>query len=810
MLFADLVGFTGYAERLDPEDVWVFLAAYHARVRAVLERLGGTVEKFIGDAVMAVFGAPVARDDDAERAVRAAIAVRDAVTALASDHRDFDLRLRIGVNTGEALVAVDARPAEGEGIAFGDVVNTAARLQQAAPPNEILVGGGTYRATRRVIEYRTAEPIQARGKAHPVPVWVVHRALAPAAEAGAGPRAAGLVGRRDERRVLADSLARVRRHREARLVTIVGAPGIGKSRLVAELRGLAHAGSELHWWQGRSQPFRGGGSYQALTEMVTTNAGVLETDDAEAAGRKLATSVEDAGVEPADRAWLLSHLRPLLGLDRDPVRQGDQRAGTLAAWRCYFEALARQRPVVLVLEDLQWADDGQLDFVEHLLGRARGVGILVIATARPEFLDRRPQWGERENAVTVQVAPLSDAETASLISGLLGPVELTGDLRQALLERVGGNPLFAEEYVRMLLDHRPGGLWSKSDSDVDELPLPDSVQSVLAARLDALPAEQKQLVQDAAVVGEVFWLGAVEAVSGWPQPLVDEHIAALEAKEFVRQESPSAVGGDRQFVFTHALVREAAYAQIPRAERVDKHCRAGGWDESLAADRSEAHADRAAHHYLMALRLARAAGQDVGPIAARAHGALTDAADRAFALSEFKAAARLYLAALELCAPDARERPLLLLGYARSVFTADREGADVIAEARDLLLASGDHEGAAEAEMMLGELEWIANQWDRALTHFHHAEALVEVRRPTRSTVEVLASLARFNMIFGENQEALRHGRTAQAMARSLDLPALEASRADHHRAGSGGRRRPRWHRGHRGRGGARRVRELG
>ena len=377
---------------------------------------------------------------------------------------------------------------------------------------------------------------------------------------------------------------------------------------------MAHAGGDLHWRQGRSLPFRGGGSYQALTEMVTTHAGVFETDDAEAAERKLAASVEDAGVEPSDREWLLSHLRPLLGLDRQPIRLSDQRQATLAAWRCYFEALAHQRPLVLVLEDLQWADDGQLDFVDHLLDRAKGVAILVVATARPEFIDRRPSWGQRENAVTLALTPLSDGETADLIEGLLGELGIAGSLRQALLDRVGGNPLFAEEYARMLLD-RPVEPAGSGEEGERLLPLPDSVQSVLAARLDVLPPDQKHLVQDAAVVGEVFWIGAVAAVSGWPRARVEHHIAALESKEFVRREAPSAVGGDRQFVFTHALVREAAYAQIPRGERADKHCRAGAWDESLAADRSEALADRAANHYLVALQLGRAAGTDVSAIA---------------------------------------------------------------------------------------------------------------------------------------------------------------------------------------------------
>jgi class 3 adenylate cyclase len=389
VLFADLVGFTSRAEQLDPEDVRALLLPYFARLRAELERFGGTVEKFIGDAVMAVFGAPVAHEDDPERAVRAALAIRNWA------REEERIQVRLAVNTGEALVVLGARPVQGEGMAAGDVVNTAARLQAAAPVNGVLVGERTFRATRQAIEYRRAAPVAAKGKREPVAAWEAVGARARFGVDVPHQARTALVGRERELGVLRDALARVRSERSPQLVTLAGVPGIGKSRLLYELWQIVEAEAELiSWRQGRSLPYGEGVSFWALTEMVKAQAGILETDTTGEAGGKLAEMTAEVMPGSADADWVQRHLGALVGLGSGGVSAGgDRRGEVFAAWRQFFEALAERRPLVLVFEDLHWADDGLLDFVDYLADWADQVPLLVVATARPELLARRPGWG---------------------------------------------------------------------------------------------------------------------------------------------------------------------------------------------------------------------------------------------------------------------------------------------------------------------------------------------------------------------------------------------------------------------------------
>ena len=445
VLFADLVGFTSRSEQMDPEDVRALLGPYWERLREELERFGGTVEKFIGDAVVALFGAPVAHEDDPERAVRAALAILDWVA------EESELHVRIGINTGEALVALGARPAEGEGMASGDVVNTAARLQSAAPVDGILVGEQTYRATERAIEYREREPVQAKGKANPVPVWEAVQARARFGVDLTRDSAAPLVGRKQELDLLVAALERAADERLPQLATLVGVPGIGKSRLLGELFAEIDRGDRLvRWRQGRSLPYGEGVSYWALGEMVKAEAGILETDSAEDTAGKLEAALAAVLTEPSESAWLVSHLRPLVGIGADEA-SGDRRGEAFAAWRRFFEALGEERPLVLVFEDLHWADDGLLDFVDQLVDWLTDVPVLVVATARPELLTRRPSWGGgKANATTISLAPLSDEDTARLVHALLKTSVLDSELQTMLLERAGGNPLYAEEFVRMV------------------------------------------------------------------------------------------------------------------------------------------------------------------------------------------------------------------------------------------------------------------------------------------------------------------------------------------------------------------------
>jgi len=741
VLFADLVGFTSRAEQIDPEDVRALLSPFYARLRAELERFGGTVEKFIGDAVMALFGAPAAREDDPERAVLAALAIRDWVRG---DRGEERIQVRLAVNTGEALVLLDARPAEGEGMAVGDVVNTAARLQAAAPVNGILVGERTFRATRGVIEYRPGPPVTAKGKREPVPVWEALRAHGRPGVGFWPPARTALVGRDRELGVLRDALVRVRAERSVQLVTVAGVPGIGKSRLLYELWQTARADAEpVNWRLGRSLPYGEGVSFWALAEMVKAQAGILESDSAERAEAKLAAMVAQVVPGAADADWVFRHLGSLAGLAGGGAPfGGDRRGEAFAAWRYFFEALTESRPLVLVFEDLHWADEGLLDFVDYLVDWAGGVPLLVVGLTRPELLERRPGWGGgKPNALTLSPAPLSDQDTARLIGSLLGRPVLEAGQQAALLARAGGNPLYAEQYVQMLAERGAG----------QELPVPDSVQAIIGARLDLLPPADKRLLQDAAVVGKVFWPGAVAALGGpADRHELEECLHALERKQFVRRERRSSVAGETEYAFAHTLVRDVAYGQIPRAVRAGQHLHAAGWIESLG--RPDDHAEMLAHHYLSALELARAANQDTGDLAPRARSALEGAGDRALALNAFAAAAGFYRAALGLWPQDAtQQRAGLLFRLALALGGAGQDGDGAALElARSALVAAGDRARSAEAEARLGELWWLKGDRDRASEHLGRAQDLVGAEPASAAKAYVLSELARSRMLADE------------------------------------------------------------
>jgi class 3 adenylate cyclase len=740
ILFTDLVGSTARAEGLDPEDVRATLSPYYAQLRTELERHGGTVEKFIGDAVMAVFGAPVAHEDDAERAVRAALAIRDSIGE--------ELQIRTAVNTGEALVALGAKPGEGDAMVAGDVVNTAARLQSGAPINGILVGEATYRATSQVIEYRDASPVEAKGKSEPIKAW---EAVAARSRFGSDVEhklRTPLVGRERERSLLADAFGRARTEQSAQLVTLVGVPGIGKSRLVAELFQITDADEEIiSWRQGRSLPYGERVSFWALGEIVKAHAGILESDDTATAEQKLAAMVETLGEDTREREWLVRHTRPLVGLE-GPERA--EREEAFSAWRRLLEAAAEQRPLILVFEDLHWADDGLLDFVDHLADWATTVPLLIVATARPELLDRRPGWGGgKRNAFTLSIGALTDEETAVLLQGLLERAVLDADAQQAVLQRAEGNPLYAEEYARMLAE-RDGG----------DLPLPETVQGLIAARVDGLAPEEKTLLQDASVIGKVFWPGALDGAD-------ERTLHALERKEFVRRERRSSIAGETQYAFLHALVRDVAYGQIPRAERADKHRRAAEWLASLAGDRAEDHAEMLAHHYREALTLAEAAGIDSTGLREPARQALAEGARRALSLGAGAAAYELALEALALTTADDSERPALQLvaGYAGRLIAID-DMAELLEPAIDTFVAQGDPGRAAEAAVLLsnalfyrGELVAVREVRDRSLELARQAPRVAP-------TARALAFISRSYLVIDRNLEGgLELARQALALA---------------------------------------------
>jgi class 3 adenylate cyclase/tetratricopeptide (TPR) repeat protein len=756
VVFADLVGSTARAELLDPEDVRAILAPYHDRLRHELERRGGTVEKFIGDAVVGVFGAPITHEDDAERAVRAALAIQDAIAELNETDPALELEVRIGVHTGEALVSVDARPEAGESMVAGDVMNTGARLQAAAPPGGVLVGDATYRATSRAIDYREAEPIDAKGKTERVAAWL---ALTPRSRFGVDVFQTGrapLVGRGGELELLAAALSRARAESEPQLVTLVGVPGIGKSRLIYELSRIVDDDPELIVWrQGRSLPYGEGVAFWALGEIVKAQAGILETEGAEEAEEKLAAAVSDLLSED-EASWVERHLRPLVGLGGDADAGEGHQVEAFAAWRRFFEALAERGPVVIVFEDLQWADDGLLDFIDGLVERVAGVPLLVVCNARPELLERRPGWGGgKRNALTISLAPLSEDETARLISVLLDRPVLPADQQAILLQRAGGNPLYAEEYARML------------DAEPTLGDVPETLQGVVVARIDALAANEKELLQQAAVLGKVFWTDALAVAFGTDPWVLEERLHALERKEFVRREHRSAVAGAKQYVFVHALVRDGAYGQMPRAARARAHELVAEWIDSLPSDRAEDRAEMLAHHLVQAVEYGRAAGLDVTKLLPRAAQAVQDAGDRAWALG-VPATALAFYERSHSFDPAGDEDPYLLLRLGRALLVVRAKGDEELERAATSL-ADLDPAAAAEAEVARGELLWQRGDNKGAFRYFEHAAVTVEELPPSRQKLFVVSQVARFLVLAGRYSEGLELAEEAIAMAEELD-----------------------------------------
>ena len=763
VVFVDLVGSTARAETSDPEDVRALLRVYHEHARDRLEAYGGTVEKFIGDAVVAVFGAPVAHEDDPERAVRAALAVRDAVARLNDDEPGRDLHVRIAVNTGEALVSLDASPGEGEAMVAGDVINTAARIQGGAPVDGILVGEQTFRATEREIVYHDSDPVEAKGKVDPVRVWEAVEARSRLGVDLGGAGRAALVGRDRELDLLVDALQRTRGDRSTQLVTLVGVPGMGKSRLLYELGRVVDADEELITWrQGRSLPYGEGVSFWALGEIVKAQAGILESDPADVTEKRLTEAVADISDEN-ERSWIERHLRPLVGLGSDDPTAGDRRGEAFAAWRRFLEVLALGGPTVLVFEDIHWADDGLLDFIDGLVDWVDGVPLLVVCTARPELLERRPGWGGgKRNATTVSLAPLGDEETARLVLALLGQPLLEADVHRQLVERAAGNPLYAEEFVRML----------EAGGSIDGQ-LPETVQGIVTARIDLLPAEEKELLQHAAVLGKVFWSDALATVADLEPWQLQEALRSLERKEFVRREHRSSIAGASQHAFQHALVRDAAYGQIPRAVRATRHVAAASWIESLPEDRADDRAETLAYHYLTAIDLYRAAGQDEAGLRERAAAAALEAGERALLLHAYPAAAHFLDQAFALL-PEGQEPEPALLFAAGAAFGFVGRKSDELARAVEAFERAGDPERAAEAAVMASRHAWHAFGVD-VDAWLDRAGLLVEGRPTSRAKALVVSERARRNALTFRPETGRELALAAIQLARDVGDVEIEA-----------------------------------
>jgi class 3 adenylate cyclase/tetratricopeptide (TPR) repeat protein len=758
VLFCDLVGFTAASDALDPEDVRARIRPYHQRLREVIERFGGTVEKFVGDAVMAVFGAPVAHEDDAERAVRAGLRILEAIDDLNAQDDSLLLQVRIGINTGEAVVALGAKPEEGEGIVTGDVVNTASRLQGAAPVNAVAVSETTYRATERIFEYEPLEAATVKGKPEPL---ALYQPLAARARFGADitrTHATPLVGRDLERTLLVSTFERAVQQQSCQLVTVVGEPGVGKSRLCMELFSYIEVRAGLvRWRQGRCLPYGDGIAFWALGQIVKAECGILESDSPDEVRQKLAGSIPEGA---QDRPWLLARLAPLVGLPAEPASQEE----SFTAWRRFLEGLAASSPAVVVFEDLHWADPALLAFLEHLADWVEGVPLLVLCTARPELHEQHPTWAAGlRNATTINLGPLNDRETAQLVSGLLERAVLPAETQQALLERAGGNPLYAEEFVRLLADRGDLG---------GEVEMPDSVQALIAARLDTLSPERKGLLQDASVIGKVFWAGALAQMGDRNPAEVELALHELARKELVRPSRTSSMEGEAEYGFWHALVRDVAYGQIPRAGRADRHQQAAAWIEAKAGERTEDLADVLAYHYVTALELVQAAqGKVAAGLREEAVHYLGLAGERALRLDIDKAERNLSRA-LELAADDDPQRPLLLERWAQA---AQQQGR--LREARDALeRALTGHRQSGDRLATGRTLSWLASVLVRLGDPRQHetlaaALRLLEAEPPAKDLVEAYARQAELHFVFGANEEAIAAADKALALAAQLDLP---------------------------------------
>jgi class 3 adenylate cyclase/tetratricopeptide (TPR) repeat protein len=551
VLFVDLVSFTSRSDRADPEDVRDLLERYHARSKGVIESYGGIVEKFVGDAVMAVFGAPVAHSDDAERAVRAGLAVLGAIIELNRDDPALGLEARAAVNTGEALVAVEADSRTGEALAMGDVVNTAARLQPAAPRGRLVVGEPTYRATRASIAYDALPPIEAKGKRDLVAAWL---AIEPLGDPAERPHSkAAMVGRDREMALLSSLWRRAIDERRPHLLTVLGPPGIGKSRLHREFAAAVKSeGGRVV--RGRCLPYEERAAYGAFGQQVRELAGIAETDAPEVAYERLEYTVARF-LPPPEAGDVGRHLAVLIGVGGNTPLD---RTIMFYAGRRFIEAIAQQQPTLLVFEDVHWAGESQLDLVEYLAARVRDMPVLFVAAARPELLDYRPTWGSGMSAqTTLMLEPLSPQDATTVAMSVLSKAR-TDDALERLVAVAGGNPLFVEELTAALAE-APAGPGE----------LPATIRAAIAARIDTLPPDPRAILLDASVVGKSFWRGALAGIGS--VDAIDEALDELEQRDFIRREPRTSVAGEAEFAFKHILIRDVAYGTLPRASRRERH-----------------------------------------------------------------------------------------------------------------------------------------------------------------------------------------------------------------------------------------------
>ncbi len=767
-LFCDLVGFTATAESADPEDVDRMLSAYAAMARAQIEAFGGVVEKFIGDAVVGIFGIPAAHEDDPERAVHAGLRIAEDAEELEAIG-GAPLRLRVGISSGETLVRLGVTPGSGERLLAGDAINTASRIQSVAPEMGVAVGLTAYEATSSVFDYEELPPATLKGKTQPVRVF---HAIAARAHLGTDLTRTydtPFIGREVDLAILRGVFDKTVAGRSVQLVTVVGEPGLGKSRIVAELGAYLDRKPDVTVWrQGRCLPYGDGITYWALGEILKAHAGILESDATSVAQAKL----ERVLPEGDERAWFRQRLLPLLGIE---ASSSAEREELFTAWRRFLEHIADRGPAVLVFEDLHWADESMLAFLEHLIGHAEGVPLLVVVTTRPELFERYPDSTDGlPNTTRINLTPLSEDETGRLVAALLGTATVPAGLRRPILDRAGGNPLYAEEFVRLLRDRdlvvKSGAGWELRERA--EVPFPHSVHALIAARLDTLPPETKAIIADAAVVGKVFWAGAVAQMGDRDVGGVTDALRELSRKELVRPARRSSIEGEIEYAFWHILARDVAYGQLPRASRASRHVAAARWIESKTPERVQDLADMLAYHYTTALELARASArtEHASELEAPALRFLSLAGERALGLDTATAISSLERA-LALAPQGHPERAEALSRFGEAAFQGGRlaEASDALEEAVALFTADGDLPAAARSMGTLGSV--ASRLGDRRWSELpSEALALLEPLGPSPELVGALTEVGRVEALLGRSAQAIALTERALGMAEELGL----------------------------------------
>jgi class 3 adenylate cyclase/tetratricopeptide (TPR) repeat protein len=772
VLFADLVGFTSLSENRDPDEVRDLLSQYFDTCRRLIARYGGTVEKFIGDAVMAVWGTPVAQEDDAERAVRAALELVEAVRTLGETVGSGLLNPRIGVLTGEASVTLGA---EGQGMVAGDLVNTASRIQAVADPGTVLVGESTRRSTEAAVMYEPAGVHDLKGKAEPVPLW---RAVRVVAGVRGTMKSAGLeapfVGRDRELRLVKEIFHGTIDSRKAHLLSVIGIAGIGKSRLAWEYFKYMDGLQQVVWWhRGRCLAYGEGVTYWALAEMVRGRAEILEGEDESSSLTKLGACVEQWIEDPEERAWVEPRLAHLLGLEERTAREPED---LFSAWRLFFERLAERNPTAMVFEDMQWADRGLLDFIDYLMNWSRNHPFFIMALARPEIAERHPDWAAgRRGSTTLHLEPLSDRDMERLLTGLVPG--LPERLTRQILERAEGVPLYAVETVRMLLDRgllaQEGTAYSLT-GEVEKLEVPETLQALIAARLDGLDQQERSVLQDASVLGKTFTKSALSALTGLSERALEPTLASLVRKEILGIQADPRSPDRGQYGFLQDLVRKVAYDRLSIKERKARHLAAAAHLESERGREEVEIVEVLASHYLEAYRVAPNAA-DADEIRAKARDALVQAGRRSESLAAPHQAYGYYMQAIELTEASLEMAEL----HERAGVVSFRAGrpndaAPHYEEAVALFQREGRPRDAARVTGWFGDIAFSFGRLEEAAARMQEAfEVLWE--DPDEAFGLVAVHLTRMLHFSGRTEEAFERNERALEVGERLQLPEVLA-----------------------------------